>query len=229
MVNVIVDDNSSFQENVSIKNTYKPVNWPSEILSRKTQPKSAVRKNSKSGSSLEILKNLFQLLIDPVKDSLKGNKLIVVPDKQLFFAPFSSLVDENDRFLTSKYSIQITPSLHTLKASMQRTNDSNIGFALFTGNPTVEKVSLNGEIFTSLRGAAEEVKYLANLFPTKPLLGRDAKKVKVLQFLACKASIIHIAANAESKRGEIILALNSQAVKVDGSLSEWVNILPLHF
>ena len=208
MVNVIVGRNSSFQENVSIENIYNPVNWPSAILSRKPQTKVAVGKKSNFGSSLEILKDLFQLLIDPVKNSLKGNKLIVVPDQQLFFAPFSSLVDENDRFLTSEYSIQITPSLHTLKASMQRANDSNIGFALFIGNPTVEKIVLNEEVFTPLSGAAEEVKYLADLFQAKPLLGSEARKQVVLQHLS-EASIIHIAAHAESQRGEIILAPNT--------------------
>ena len=208
MVNAIVGRNSSFQENVAVENIYNPVNWPSAILSRKPQPKCAVGKKSNFGSSLEILKDLFQLLIDPVKNYLKGNKLIVVPDQQLFFAPFSSLVDENDRFLTSEYSIQITPSLHTLKASMQRANDSNIGFALFIGNPNVEKVSLNGEVFTSLSGAAEEVKCLADLFQAKPLLGSEARKQVVLQHLS-EASIIHIAAHAESQRGEIILAPNT--------------------
>ena len=203
MKNVTLGRNSSFQEDVSVENIYNPV-----ILSRKPQPKGAIEKNSNFGSSLEILKHLFLLLIDPVKDSLKGNKLIVVPDRLLFFAPFSSLVDENDRFLTSNYSIQITPSLHTLKASMQRANDTNIGFALFIGNPNVEKVSLNGEVFTSLPGAAEEVKYLANLFQAKPLLGSEARKQVVLQHLS-EASIIHIAAHAESQRGEIILAPNT--------------------
>ena len=203
MVNVIVGRNSSFQEDVSVENIYNPV-----ILSRKPQPKSTIEKKSNFGSSLEILKHLFQLLIDPVKNSLKGNKLIVVPDTLLFFAPFSSLVEENDRFLTSNYSIQITPCLHTLKASMQRANDTNIGFAFFIGNPNVEKVSLNGEVFTSLPGAAEEVKYLANLFQAKPLLGSEARKQVVLQHLS-EASIIHIAAHGESQRGEIILAPNT--------------------
>ena len=202
-VNVTVGRNSSFQEDVSVENIYNPV-----TLSRKPQPKGAVGKTSNFGSSSEILKHLFKLLIDPVKDSLKGNKLIVVPDKQLFFSPFSSLVDENDRFLTSEYSIQITPSLHTLKTSMRRTNDSNIGFALFIGNPTVEKIFLNGEVFTSLPGAAEEVKYLANLFQAKLLLGSEAGKQVVLQHLS-EASTIQIAPHAESKRGEIILAPNT--------------------
>ena len=208
MLNVIVGRNSSFQENVSVGNTNNPVNFTSGILSRKPQPKGAVGKTSIFGSSFKILKHLFQLLIDPVKNSLKGNKLIVVPDQQLFFAPFSSLVGDNDRFLSSDYSIQITPSLHTLKASMQRANDTNIGFAFFIGNPTVEGISLNGKVFTSLPGAAEEVKYLANLFQAKPLLESEARKQVVLQHLS-EASIIHIAAHAESQRGEIILGPNT--------------------
>ena len=146
-------------------------------------------------------------MIDPVKNSLKGNKLIIVPDQFLFFAPFSSLVDANRCFLSSKYSFQITPSLHTLKASMEREHDPNLGFALFVGNPTVKPIAVNGEVFKALPGAAEEVKYLANLFQATPLLGRAARKQVVLELLS-KASIIHIAAHGEPKRGEIILAPN---------------------
>ena len=148
------------------------------------------------------MKELFQHLIDPVKNSLKGNKLIIVPDQLLFFVPFSSSLDENDSFLVSKYSIQITPSLNTLKASLQRVNDSDFGFALFIGNP---KTSSN---LPDLPGAAEEVKYLANVFQATPLLGREARKQVILQRLS-EASIIHIAAHGESKRGEIILAPDS--------------------
>ena len=207
MVNVNVDRNSSFQKNLSVENTYNQVNDPLGILSRKPRPKGEVGKDSKSDSydRQEVLNKLFQLVIDPVKNSLKGNKLIVVPDQFLFFAPFSALVDANGCFLSSKYSIQITPSLHTLKASMQREHDPNIGFALFVGNPTVEKISFNGEEFGPLPGAAEEVTYLANLFQATALLGRAARKQVVLQHLS-GASIIHIAAHGEPNKGEIILA-----------------------
>ena len=205
IVNVNVDRNSSFQENA-----YNQVNDPLDISSRKQRPTGEVGKNSKSDSCgrQEILEKLFQLVIDPVKNSLKGNKLIIVPDQFLFFAPFSSLVDANGCFLTSEFSIQITPSLHTLKASMQREPEPNTGFALFVGNPTAEKISFNGEEFNPLPGAAEEVKYLANLFQATPLLGRAARKEVVLQLLS-KASIIHIAAHGEPNRGEIILAPNT--------------------
>ena len=206
MLNVNVGRNSSFQENVSVGNACNQVNYAFGISGGKPQPKSAVGKSWEYGSCRvqAILEKLFQLVINPVKNFLKGNKLIVVPDNQLFFAPFSSLVGENGCFLSSKYSIQITPSLHTLKASMQREHDSTVGFALFVGNPTVEKISFNGEEFISLPGAAEEAKYLANLFQATALLGRAARKQVVLQLLS-GASIIHIAAHGEPNRGEIIL------------------------
>ena len=210
MVNVNVGRNSSFQENVLVGNTYNQINYPLGISDRKPQPKSAVGKSSEYGSCRvqAILEKLFQFVINPVRNFFKGNKLIVVPDNQLFFAPFSSFIDENGRFLCSKYSIQITPSLHALKASMQRGNDMTTGFALFVGNPTVGGISLNGEVFNPLPSAAEEVKYLANLFQAKPLLEREAKKQVVLQLLS-EASIIHIAAHGEPNRGEVILAPNT--------------------
>ena len=210
MVNVNVDRNSSFQKNLSVEDTYNQVSDLLGISSRKPRPKGEVGKDSKSVSCgrQEILEILFQLVIDPVKNFLKGNKLIIVPDEFLFFAPFSALVDANGCFLSSKYSIQITPSLHTLKASMQREHDPNIGFALFVGNPTVEKISFHGEEFGPLPGAAEEVTFLANLFQATPLLGRAARKQVVLQLLS-GASIIHIAAHGEPNRGEIILAPNT--------------------
>ena len=195
-LNVNVDRNSSFHRIHSDVGTFFP-------MIRKPQPKGAAGRvpDSSSVPPQKILGELFQLLIDPIKDSLKGNKLIVVPDQQLFFVPFSSLVDENDHFLTYKYGIQITPSLHTLKASMQQPDDSDFGFALFIGNPTAD-----------LPGAGKEVEYLAKRFLTTPLLRSKATKQVVMQLLG-RASIIHIAAHGEPTSGEIVLAPNSSNEK----------------
>ena len=188
--NVNVDRDSSFHQIAFTLST-------STLVYRKPQPGVAAGNNPNLGGFQVIAEKLFQLLIDPIKDSLKGNKLIVVPDQQLSFVPFSSLVDEGGHFLTSKYSIQITPSLHTLKASMQRDHGSNFGIALFVGNPTAD-----------LPCAGEEVEYLANLFHATPLLGHEAKKQVVVQLLG-QASIIHIAAHGEPPSGEVVLSPNS--------------------
>ena len=153
----------------------------------------------------EILRKTCQFVIDPVNDLIAGEKLIIVPDKSLFFAPFSSLIDEHGCYLSHSYSIQITPSLHSLRASMEKPLDPNLGIALFVGNPAVGRVSLHGKAFHDLPSAAEEVKSLSKLFQAKPILGRDAQKQVVLELLD-KASIIHIAAHGEPNSGEIILA-----------------------
>ena len=158
-----------------------------------------------SVDSQEILRKTCQLMIDPVNDLIAGNMLIIVPDQSLFFAPFSSLIDEDGCSLTHSYSIQITPSLHSLRASMEKPPDQNLGIALFVGNPAVGKVSLHGKAFDDLPSAAKEVESLSKLFQAKPILGRDAQKQVVLELLD-KASIIHIAAHGEPNNGEIILA-----------------------
>ena len=153
----------------------------------------------------EILRKTCRLMIDPVSDLIAGNMLIIVPDKSLFFAPFSSLIDEDGCYLSHSYSIQITPSLHSLRASMEKPSDPNLGIALFVGNPAVGRVSLHGKAFHDLPSAAQEVESLSKLFQAKPILGRDAQKQVVLELLD-KASIIHIAAHGEPNNGEIILS-----------------------
>ena len=207
---VSMQEDSSFFKLDQLGDAHSKMQIPSQMPSRKSNDKYLLENNpSNDGfSNKTILKELFKLLIDPVKDVVKGNKLIIVPDRHLFFVPFSSLIDENDHYLSQSYSIQITPSLHTLKLSIERSNDSfSSGFALFVGNPTVGKVSLNGREFEpkNLPKAAEEVVCLSKLFLARPLVRGEAEKHVVLRLLS-GASIVHIAAHGEAKRGEIMLA-----------------------
>ncbi|XP_028400832.1 tetratricopeptide repeat protein 28-like [Dendronephthya gigantea] len=159
------------------------------------------------------LKKLFDFLIQPIRDAVKGNKLIVVPHGPLFFVPFSCLIDENGRYLSQSYSIQVTPSLHTLTLTKEQSQD--LGFALFVGNPKVG----HGTDFIAddLPKAAEEVVSLSKLFTARPLVNAEAKKQVVIGLLS-GASIIHIAAHGEPERGEIILAPDLSANEQSSSL-----------
>ena len=214
-VNVRVDRNSTFCNPGLATNSSEEVYFPSNLPKQKFVQ---VGKNAVEGAvggcsnlmDREILKTLFQILVGSVKDLCKGNKLIIVPDRLLFFTPFCALIDEDGCYLSNSYSIQITPSLHTLKCSMRRSRESKLGFALFVGNPAVGVVSLNGNDFapSDLPKAAEEVEYLSKLFEAKALLKRKARKDVVLQLLG-GASLIHIAAHGEPTRGEIMLAPSS--------------------
>ena len=168
-----------------------------------------------------IFRLLYQALIHSIKEFIRGTKIIIVPDKFLFFIPFCSLLCENGCQLSENYSIQIAPSLHTLVSSMTRSRDTGLGFALFVGNPTVGKVTFRLELIeiSSLHGANEEVKYLAPLFGAQPLVEGKATKKRVLKFLS-GASIIHIAAHGEPDRGEIFLAPNPNMLEPSSSLLE---------
>jgi CHAT domain-containing protein/tetratricopeptide (TPR) repeat protein len=143
---------------------------------------------------------LYKALIDPVKSLIKGTKLIIVPESCLFFAPFSSFIDENGNNLSENYEIQIIPSIHVLASSIQASGSKGIAGSLFVGNPKVENVHL-----LPLLSAAEEVEYLASLLDGKPLTGRKATKSNVMDLMP-DASIIHIAAHAHEESGHIFLA-----------------------
>ena len=153
---------------------------------------------------------LYKALITPVKSLIIGKKLIIVPDGCLFFAPFSSFIDENGCLLSEEYQIQTIPSVNFLAIGMQTSSSKRIGSSLFVGNP--ESVQL-----PSLPSAAREVKYLASLLDAKPLTGRMATKSKILELMS-KASIIHIAAHGHEGTGHIFLASESSKPN-DGAYS----------
>jgi CHAT domain-containing protein/tetratricopeptide (TPR) repeat protein len=143
---------------------------------------------------------LHRSLIDPVKNMINGTKLIIVPQRCLFFTPFSSLIDENGCLLSERYEIQIIPSVHVLAISMHASRSTQIGGSLFVGNPQVKNFHL-----PSLPSAEEEVEYLASLLDAKPLTGRMATKRKVVDLMST-ASMIHIAAHGHQQTGHIFLA-----------------------
>ena len=159
----------------------------------------------------EILQKLFLGLINPVKSLLKGTKLIIVPESTLFFVPFCSLLDDNELYLSESYSIQITPSIHTLYSSVMGPRHTSLGPALFVDNPAVGKVSFEGKVLDvpPLPYATIEVECLASRFDAKPLVEHEAYKSQVTERMQ-GASIIHIAAHGDQKRGEVLLAPNPE-------------------
>ena len=172
-----------------------------EVKDSKT--KGDLRSPAKTGDNLcpdlakDTRSSLYRSLIKPVKSFIKGTKLIIVPQRSLFFAPFSSFIDENGCVLSEKYQIQIIPSIHVLAMSIQSSSGKPIGNSLFVGDPDITDARLPC--------AAEEVEYLASLVDSKPLLGAMATKKKVLELMP-EASIIHIAAHGDKETGHIFLA-----------------------
>ena len=175
----------------------------SEVSETKRDYRSPAARADKSCDDFakEARSSLYRSLIDPVKSFIKGTKLIIAPQRCLFFAPFSSFVDENGCLLSEKYQIQIIPSIHVLAMSIQSSSDKPVGNSLFVGDPDVQLAAPSRR----LPGAAKEVEYLASLLDSKPLLGAEATKSKILDLIP-KASIVHIAAHGDEQTGHIFLA-----------------------
>ncbi|MBF0498680.1 MAG: CHAT domain-containing protein [Candidatus Riflebacteria bacterium] len=57
-------------------------------------------------------KKVFDLLISPIKESLQGKeRLLVIPDGNLWYVPFGAIVDEGGNPLVSKFRIGIAPGV----------------------------------------------------------------------------------------------------------------------
>lgn len=75
--------------------------------------------NSQDLSNKSACHRLFNLLVAPVEDILmkldQGSNLIIVPDKDLFYCPFTALQDWSHNYLYTRHHITIVPSLYMLE------------------------------------------------------------------------------------------------------------------
>lgn len=68
-------------------------------------------RKSEIDSLYSCLNKLYRSIISPIESFIEGNKLIIVPDEELFYIPFDALIKENlpnylnDEFLVHDYAI----------------------------------------------------------------------------------------------------------------------------
>ena len=178
----------------------------SEVPSR--NPPDAAKQHPTTSQALH--HEAYQALIAPVEDLLRGSKMDVVPAHSLFLLPFSALVDNDGRYLCDRYSIQITPALHTLNFSLS-VPMKELGPALVVGNPAVGKVLFQKQTVDfqlpklQIPNAGVEAAECAKCFDARPLTEKQATKKKVMEKLR-SASVVHIAAHGLINYGEIFLA-----------------------
>ena len=160
-------------------------------------------------TSIKSLKKLHQVLIQPIADLLPKQpeeKVIFIPQNQLFLVPFAALQDNNGKYPTEKHTISTAASIQVLDLLYQRKiarNDEKFVPATMTddqllivGNPTAPKVSLTkGDSCKppSLPGAEKEAKNIAQMFKTQALTGDAATETAIVQKMP-QARIIHLAA-----------------------------------
>jgi CHAT domain-containing protein len=162
------------------------------VYPEKTKPK------PKSDTDVT-LRELHKALIRPIASELPtepNQRIIFIPQGELFFVPFAAIQDEQGKYLIEKYPISIAPSIQTLQLTREKSKlaitNGNItnGNILVVGDPVMPY--FNGVPLEPLSGAKQEAIDIASLFNTQPLLGAQATKSTVLTRMQ-SASIIHLA------------------------------------
>ena len=146
------------------------------------------------------LQQLHQLLITPIADLLpkkETERVVFIPQNELFLVPFPALQDEKGKYLIEKHTILTSPSIQVLDLTHKQriaSKKSGIGKGeiLVVGNPTMPKIPITDEQLTSLPGAEREAVKIADLLKTQAITGNKATKTAIVQKML-KARIIHFA------------------------------------
>ena len=63
-------------------------------------------------SETSLLKVLYEALIAPVEEALKGvEEVLIVPHKELWEVPWAALIDARGQFLIERHVLRVAPSL----------------------------------------------------------------------------------------------------------------------
>jgi CHAT domain-containing protein len=145
-----------------------------------------------SKKTYKSLQALHQLLIEPIADLLPTNsdeRVIFIPQGQLFSVPFAALQDSQGKYLIEKHTVSIAPSLILLnKATSLYLDDAHekAKDVVVVGNPTMPQG------LPSLPAAETEARTIGQLYGVKPLIGNSASKEAVIKQFG-EARVIHLA------------------------------------
>lgn len=178
--------------------TVKHVQISFEELQNKVENFIRLTLEDKSETSQETVKlseELFLLLIQPVYADLNPHKQIcLIPNKVLFFLPFSALRSEKGKMLLEEYVLFYAPSanifVHCTK-NAERKASQTIESILSIGNPKFDSQAFSD--LPSLELAENEAKMIAGFYDKSiTLLNKTATK-KAFQKSIENVDILHFA------------------------------------
>ncbi|XP_044177749.1 tetratricopeptide repeat protein 28-like [Acropora millepora] len=150
-------------------------------------------------------KPFYDAVVEPIFDLLepREEELVIVPDGELCFIPWATIFES--------IRIRTVPSLtsYQLISSAPEGHHNKTG-ALVVGNPCLDQLKFNEkiqELKISLTCAQDEVKTIASILNTSPLIGSEATKAEVMKQMS-SVGLIHIAAHGYKPTGEIFLSPN---------------------
>ena len=103
--------------------------------------------DSSSHSEDNSLRHLHDFVIGSIKDLLKGEEVIFVPDGPLSLAPYAASVDPADsRYLSESITIRILPSLTAIKLIAESSESFHeTSEALLVGYPSFKEITKRGK------------------------------------------------------------------------------------
>ena len=190
------------------------VNCEDRSLRNRSKKKLAEERSSKPrshSSSFETksLQTFYNVVIDPIRDLLHSDEVVIVPQGPLCLAPYAAFMDLKSKYLCETFRIRLLPSLSSLRLIQTCPADwhSKTG-ALLVGDPWVQEVVYEEMRLEQLEWAKKEVQMIGKILQTVPLVGKQATKDEVLRRISSVA-LVHIAAHGKMETGEIALAPNA--------------------
>jgi CHAT domain-containing protein len=151
------------------------------------------------------LKQLHQLLIAPIVKDLPTNpeeRVIILPQNELFLVPFAALQDAQDKYFIQQHTITISPSIQVLALTETKSNPLGKTAPLVVGNPIMP--SFGGTQLANLPGSEAEAKGIGTILKVAPLIGAQADKQQVIALMKT-APIVHLATHGllDTIKGDI--------------------------
>jgi len=145
---------------------------------------------NRAGARVDTLaRALYDQLVRPVAKHLDADRIVIVPDKALFYLPFAALND-GQAYLIERFSLAYTPSMGILKYARSKARPKT-GRVLALGNPDLGNPSMD------LPSAQVEAQKVAGRFPgSRVYLGAQATETAA-RSAAARYDIIHFATHGQ--------------------------------
>ncbi|MBD2200861.1 MULTISPECIES: CHAT domain-containing protein [Calothrix] len=142
------------------------------------------------------LQELHKLLIEPIAEFLPAkatDKIIFIPQAELFSVPFAALQDKKGKFLIEKHTILTSPSIQVLDLTRKQRQklSSNVKEALVVGNPNPMP-----QPFGALKYATSEAQSIAKLYNTQAIIDNAATESAIVAKMP-DARVIHLATHGD--------------------------------
>jgi CHAT domain-containing protein len=150
--------------------------------------------NVEPGEQIKIAKELYRLLILPIKDKLDTNKeIFIIPDKFLTQLPFSTLF--SDKYLIEEFSLSFSPSANVFLHCSKKAREFDIRneeSLLSIGNPAFDQNEYENKL-QPLPASKLEAEKIAEVYRKSTILTEnEATKDRVIDGLKT-ANVIHFA------------------------------------